>query len=96
MAYSNEQIIDFLRQAESATSIEDHCLHYGISPTSFYQWRAKYAGMDSTEMLKAKEKEHQERQNKKMQNEELLIAEIIQQATKSKRQILNETYSQQK
>ncbi len=92
MAYSNEQIIEFLRQAESAASIEDHCLEHGISQTSFYQWRAKYAGMNSTEMLKVKEEEYQNRQSKKMQDEELLIADIIQQATKNKQKILNETY----
>ena len=44
--YSEEQIIGFLREAESGIKVKDLCRRHGFSEASFYAWRSKFGGMD--------------------------------------------------
>ena len=48
--FSDEQIINVLREAEGETSIKDVCAKHNISEPTFYKWRAKFGGMDLNEM----------------------------------------------
>lgn len=54
------------------------CLHrdHGMSSATFYKWRARYGGMDTSMMARLKELEAENRQLKKMYAEERLKAEI--------------------
>ena len=58
--YSEEQIIGFLKEAESGVSVKDLCRRHGFSEASFYTWRSKFGGMDVSEAkrLKALEAEN--------------------------------------
>jgi putative transposase len=47
--FSEEQIIGFLRQAEAGVSVKEVCRAGGFSDATFYDWRAKFVGMESTE-----------------------------------------------
>ena len=47
-----------------------------MSAASFYKWRAKFGGMDTSMMARLKELEAENRQLKKMYAEERLKAEI--------------------
>ena len=49
-----------------------------MSYATFYNWRAKYGGMDVSIMKRMKELEEENRRLKKMYAEERLKAEIIQ------------------
>ncbi len=49
--YTDSQIINILKQAESGTPVPELCREYGMSSASFYKWRAKYGGMDASLML---------------------------------------------
>ena len=44
--YSEEQIIGFLKEAESGVKLKDLCRRHGFSEGSYYLWRSKYGGMD--------------------------------------------------
>ena len=48
--FSEEQIIAVLREAESGTAVKDLCRRAGITTTTFYQWKAKYEGLEISEM----------------------------------------------
>jgi putative transposase len=48
--FSEEQIIAVLREAESGTAVKDLCRRAGISTVTFYKWKAKYEGMEISEM----------------------------------------------
>ncbi|WP_178382461.1 transposase [Xanthomonas oryzae] len=43
--FSEEQIIDFLREAEAGMPIKDLCHRHGFSEASYYLWRSKFGGM---------------------------------------------------
>lgn len=43
--YTEEQIIKAIKQHEAGTKVPDICRDLGISEGTFYNWRAKYAGM---------------------------------------------------
>jgi putative transposase len=51
-----------------------------MSVASFYNWRAKYGGMDVSMMKRMKELEAENKRLKKMRAEERLNAEIVQEA----------------
>lgn len=82
--YSNSQIINILKQAESGTPIAELCREHGMSSASFYKWRSKYGGMDVSMMSRLKDLEEENRRLKKMYAEVQLQKEIIQEAMKKK------------
>ena len=40
--FTGQQIIGFLKQAESGLPVRDVCRQGGFSEPTFYKWRAKY------------------------------------------------------
>jgi putative transposase len=40
--YSEEQIIGFLKEAESGVPIKELCRRHGFSEASYYLWRSKF------------------------------------------------------
>ena len=46
-----------LKQAESGTPVAALCREHGMSNATFYKWRAKYGGMDTSLMARLKELE---------------------------------------
>lgn len=40
--FTEEQIIGFLKQAESGVPVKELCRQHGFSDRSFYTWRAKF------------------------------------------------------
>ena len=49
MRFSEEQIIGVLKKAEAGAKTKDLCRQYGISEATFYNRKAKYAGMTVSE-----------------------------------------------
>ena len=47
--FSEEQIIVVLKEAEAGAKTKDLCRRHGISDATFYNWKAKYAGMTESE-----------------------------------------------
>ncbi len=43
--FTEEQILDFLKQAEAGMSVKELCRRHGFSDASFYIWRAKFGSM---------------------------------------------------
>jgi putative transposase len=82
--YTDSQIIAILKQAEAGTSVPDLCREHGMSDATFYKWRAKYGGMDTSLMKRMKELEDENRRLKKMYAETKLEAEIVKEAMAKK------------
>jgi putative transposase len=55
--FSEEQIIAVLKEAEAGAKVLDLCRKHGISDATFYNWKAKYAGMTVTDLRRLKELE---------------------------------------
>lgn len=44
--FTEEQMIGFLKQAEAGMQVKEICRKGGFSDATFYNWRAKFGGMD--------------------------------------------------
>ena len=47
--FTEEQIIGVLREQEAGMKTADVCRKHGISPATFYQWKAKFGGLEVSE-----------------------------------------------
>lgn len=58
--FTEEQIIAILREQEAGAKTAEVCRRHGISDATFYNWKAKFGGMDPSEAkrLKALEDEN--------------------------------------
>jgi len=64
--FTEGQIIWVLKEAEAGAKTKDLCRKYGISEPTFYNWKAKYAGMTVSEARRLKELEAENTQLKKL------------------------------
>jgi len=44
--FSEEQIIGVLKEQEAGVATAEVCRRHGISPQTFYHWKAKYGGLE--------------------------------------------------
>ena len=82
--FSDSQIMDALKRVEAGLSVPDVCRELGISVATFYKWRAKFGGMDTSLMACMKELEEENRRLKKMYIEEKIKAEVVAEALAKK------------
>ncbi len=78
--FTDSQIMAILKQAEAGTPVPELCREHGMSSATFYKWRAKFGGIDTSLMARLKVLEAENARLKKMYAEERLKAEIIQEA----------------
>lgn len=52
--YTEEQIIAVLKEAESGIKTGELCRKHGISDGAFYKWKAKYSGLEVSDLRKIK------------------------------------------
>jgi putative transposase len=82
--FKENQIFQVLKEAEAGVPVPELCRKHGMSNASFYKWRAKYGGMDVSNMKRMKELEQENARLKKMYAEEKLKAEIVSEALEKK------------
>ena len=70
--YTEEQIIAVLREAEAGAKIIDLCRKYGMSDATYYNWKAKYAGLTVSELKRLKTLEDENRRLKQIVGEQAL------------------------
>ena len=64
--YSETQIVSILKKHEAGLKLADLCRDYSISEATFYNWKAKYGGLDVKEVKRLKELEAENANLKKM------------------------------
>ena len=64
--FTDAQIMGILRQAEGGMAVSELCREHAISSATFYKWRAKYGGMDTSMMSEMKATQDENRRLKKM------------------------------
>ena len=47
--FSEEQMINILKEADSGMKIADLCRKHNISNATYYAWKAKFGGMEVSE-----------------------------------------------
>jgi putative transposase len=48
--FSEQQIINILKQADSGAKVQDVCRQFGISDATYYKWKSKYGGMEASDI----------------------------------------------
>jgi putative transposase len=64
--YTEVQIIQILKQGEAGVPTADLCREHGISSATYYNWKAKYGGMDTSGVKRLRELEEENRRLKQM------------------------------
>ena len=64
--FTEHQIVSALKKHEAGLSIKDLSRELGISEATFYNWKAKYGGMESSDVSKLRDLEKDHAALKKM------------------------------
>ena len=75
--YTEEQIIAVLREGEAGARVADLCRKYGMSDATYYNWKAKYAGLTVSELNRLKSLEEENRRLKQIVGEQALDIQAL-------------------
>jgi putative transposase len=64
--YSEHQIVRILKEVEGGRTVKEVCREYGFSDATYYNWKAKYGGMEASDIKRLRELEGENRQLKQM------------------------------
>jgi len=73
-----------LKQAEAGAKVSELVRKLGISEATFYNWKAKYGGLDASQLRRLKELEGENAKLKKMYAELSLTHHALQDAVEKK------------
>ena len=82
--FTEEQIIGFLREAESGLQVAELCRRHGFSEASYYLWRNKFGGMSVSDAKRLKELELENARLKRLLAESMLENEVTKEALRKK------------
>jgi putative transposase len=83
--FTDEQIIAFLKQAESGVAVKDPCRKHGFSDASFYKWRSRLGGLEVSEVRRLRDLETRNSKLKKLLAEAKLDIEALKVVARGKR-----------
>ncbi|OCG31328.1 transposase [Gilliamella sp. HK2] len=63
---TEHQIVAILTEAEAGIPVKELCRKYGMGNSTFYKWREKYGGMETSDIKRLKELEAENRKLKQM------------------------------
>lgn len=82
--FSEEKIIAVLKQAEAGVKVSELVRKHGISDATFYNWKAKYGGLDVSQLRRLRELEGENAKLKSMYAELSLSHRALQDAVEKK------------
>ena len=82
--FSEEKIIAVLKQAEAGVKVSELVRKHGISEATYYNWKAKYGGLDVSQLRRLKELEGENARLRKMFAELSLAHHALQDAVEKK------------
>jgi putative transposase len=82
--YSEEKIISIIREADAGVKVSELCRKHGMSDATFYKWKAKYGGLDVSQLRRLKDLELENARLKKMYAELSLAHEAFRDVVEKK------------
>ena len=64
--FTESQIVAAIKKQESGIAVKEITRELGISAATFYNWKAKYGGMEASDIAKMRELEKENTELKKM------------------------------
>jgi putative transposase len=75
--FSEAQIVSILQQQEAGKSVKDISREHGISDATFYNWKAKYGGMQVSDVKRMKDLEEENARLKRIVANQTLEIDAI-------------------
>ena len=75
--FTEEQIIQVLKEADAGLPVGELCRKYGISDATLYNWKARYAGMTVADLKRLKVLEEENRKLKTIVAEQMLDIQCL-------------------
>ena len=66
---------------EAGRLVKEVCREYGISDATYYNWKAKYGGMDMSDAKRLKQMEEENRRLKRLVAEQALDIQMLKDVT---------------
>jgi putative transposase len=82
--FREHQIIQILKQGEAGVKVAELCREHGISPATYYNWKAKYGGMEASDVKRLQELETENRRLKQMYAELSLDHQLLKELLEKK------------
>lgn len=82
--FSEEQIVQILREGEAAESKAEVWRKHGVSEWPYYRWRQRYGGLAESQAKRLKELEQENARLKRLVAEQALAQEALKEALEKK------------
>ena len=82
--YTEEQIIQILREGEVSGQREEVCRKYGITETTYFRWKKKYQGANVEKVRRLKQLEAENAKLKKVVAEQAIINQVMKETLEKK------------
>ena len=75
--FTEEQIIAVLKEADSGMKTAELCRKHNVSDATFYKWKAKFAGMELSDLRRLRGLEEENRRLKQIVANQALDIEAL-------------------
>jgi putative transposase len=75
--FSDEKILAIVKEGEAGRKVADLARAYGITEQTYFRWKAKYGGMELSELQRMKQLEDENRRLKHMVAEQALDIQAL-------------------
>lgn len=75
--FTTDQIIGILKESEAGLKTAELCRKYGISEATFYNWKAKFGGMSTSDAKRLKALEEENRRLKQLVADQALDNKVL-------------------
>jgi putative transposase len=82
--FSETQIVGILKEHEAGVATKDLCRRHGVSPATFYNWKAKFGGMEVSDVAKMRALEDENRRLKRIVADQALNIDVLKMANSGK------------
>jgi putative transposase len=82
--YTEHQIVKILKEVEAGRQVKEVCREYSISDATYYNWKSKFGGMESSDIKRLKDLEEENRRLKQMYAELSLDHKILKDVVEKK------------
>jgi putative transposase len=64
--FTETQIVGIIKESEAGANTKQLCRKHGVSPQTFYKWKAKYGGLEISDVAKMRTLEDENRRLKRI------------------------------
>ena len=75
--FTETQIVSILKEADAGRPVNELWRQHGISSATYYKWKAKYGGLEASDVKRLKDLEHENNRLKRMYARMLLSSSLM-------------------